>query len=170
MWSPRMVIRWPDRHPWAAAACAAPAKILDLGDRHPWAAVACAVPLTIVGLSAVVAYPLLFLPLLVLAGVAVVVMDIYTEQKRRAEKRPTTESEQRTQVAAVPEKRNVASKFEIRKDHAGKFRFQLKAANGEIIAASQGYETKAGADRAIQAVKTTAPNAKVEDLTQAEYS
>ncbi|MGZ4511856.1 MAG: YegP family protein [Mycobacterium sp.] len=169
MWSPRMVIRWLDRHPRAAAACAVPGKILDLAERHPWAAAAYAVPLTIVGLSAVVAYPLLFLPLLVLAGVAVVLMDIYTDQKRRAEKRPTG-TEPRTQVAAVPEKRNLASKFEIREDHAGKFRFQLKAANGEIIAASQGYETKAGADRAIQAVKTTAPNAKVEDLTQAEYS
>jgi uncharacterized protein YegP (UPF0339 family) len=27
--------------------------------------------------------------------------------------------------------------FEISKDHAGKFRFHLKAPNGEIIAASQ---------------------------------
>jgi uncharacterized protein YegP (UPF0339 family) len=35
----------------------------------------------------------------------------------------------------------MAAKFEISKDHAGKFRFHLKAANGEIIAASQGYET-----------------------------
>jgi uncharacterized protein len=35
----------------------------------------------------------------------------------------------------------MAAKFEISKDHAGKFRFHLKAPNGEIIAASQGYET-----------------------------
>jgi uncharacterized protein len=33
----------------------------------------------------------------------------------------------------------MAAKFEISKDHAGKFRFHLKAPNGEIIAASQGY-------------------------------
>jgi uncharacterized protein YegP (UPF0339 family) len=29
----------------------------------------------------------------------------------------------------------MAAKFEISKDHADKFRFQLKAPNGEIIAA-----------------------------------
>jgi uncharacterized protein len=40
----------------------------------------------------------------------------------------------------------MAAKFEISKDHAGKFRFHLKAPNGEIIAASQGYETKASAE------------------------
>jgi uncharacterized protein YegP (UPF0339 family) len=30
----------------------------------------------------------------------------------------------------------MAAKFEISKDHTGKFRFPLKAPNGEIIAAS----------------------------------
>jgi hypothetical protein len=38
-----------------------------------------------------------------------------------------------------------------------------KAPNGEIIAASQGYETKANAKKGIEAIKTHAPNAKVED-------
>jgi uncharacterized protein YegP (UPF0339 family) len=40
----------------------------------------------------------------------------------------------------------MAAKFEISTDHAGKFRFHLKAPNGEIIAASQGYETKVSAE------------------------
>jgi uncharacterized protein YegP (UPF0339 family) len=57
----------------------------------------------------------------------------------------------------------MAAKFEISKDHAGKFRFHLKAPNGEIIAASQGYETRASAEKGIEAIKTHAPNAKVED-------
>jgi uncharacterized protein YegP (UPF0339 family) len=39
----------------------------------------------------------------------------------------------------------MAARFEISKDDAGKFRFHPKAPNGEIIAASQGYETKASA-------------------------
>jgi uncharacterized protein len=47
----------------------------------------------------------------------------------------------------------MAAKFEISKDHAGKFRFHLKAPNGEIIAASQGYETKANAENGIQEIK-----------------
>ena len=40
IWSARMVMSWPDRHPWAAVAFAMPATIVDLGDRHPDAAVA----------------------------------------------------------------------------------------------------------------------------------
>jgi uncharacterized protein YegP (UPF0339 family) len=57
----------------------------------------------------------------------------------------------------------MAAKFEISKDKAGKFRFHLKAPNGEIIAASQGYESKASAEKGIEAIKTHAPKAKVED-------
>ena len=60
----------------------------------------------------------------------------------------------------------MAAKFEISKDKSGKFRFHLKAANGEIIAASQGYETRASAEKGIESVKTSAPGAKVVDLTE----
>jgi len=35
--------------------------------------------------------------------------------------------------------------------------------NGEIIAASQGYESKASAEKGIEAIKTHAPGAAVED-------
>jgi uncharacterized protein YegP (UPF0339 family) len=42
----------------------------------------------------------------------------------------------------------------------------LKAPNGEIIAASQGYETKANAEKGIEAIKTPAPGAKVEDHSE----
>lgn len=34
----------------------------------------------------------------------------------------------------------MSGKFEITKDKAGKFRFGLKAGNGEIIAVSEAYE------------------------------
>lgn len=59
----------------------------------------------------------------------------------------------------------MATKFEITKDHAGKLRFDLKAPNGEIIGASQGYETKANAEKGIGAIKTDAPSATVADET-----
>jgi uncharacterized protein YegP (UPF0339 family) len=49
-----------------------------------------------------------------------------------------------------------------------KFRFHLESANGEIIAASQGYETKASAEKGIESVKTSAPAAKVVDPTERE--
>jgi uncharacterized protein len=54
----------------------------------------------------------------------------------------------------------MATKFEISKDHAGKFRFHLKAPNGEIIAASQGYETKASAEKGIGRSTRTRPARK----------
>jgi uncharacterized protein len=60
----------------------------------------------------------------------------------------------------------MAAKFEISKDKSGKLRFHLKAPNGEIIAASQGYESKANAEKGIEAIKTHAPKAKVEDHSE----
>jgi uncharacterized protein len=60
----------------------------------------------------------------------------------------------------------MAARFEISKDYAGKFRFHLKAPNGEIIAASQGYGTKASAEKGIEAIKTHAPDANVEDHSE----
>ncbi len=59
----------------------------------------------------------------------------------------------------------MAAKFELFKDTAGKFRFHLKAANGEIIAASQGYTSKAAARTGIASVKDNAVSAPIEDLT-----
>ena len=56
--------------------------------------------------------------------------------------------------------------FEIYKDAAGKFRFRLKAANGETIAASEAYESKAGVKNGIESVKKNAPLASVKDKTE----
>jgi len=56
--------------------------------------------------------------------------------------------------------------FEIQKDKAGKFRFHLKAANGEIIAMSEAYETKKACENGIESVKKSAPIAKIKDLSQ----
>ncbi|HNQ28294.1 MAG TPA: YegP family protein [Aquaticitalea sp.] len=44
-------------------------------------------------------------------------------------------------------------KFEISTDKAGKFRFNLKAGNGQVILSSQGYESKAGCANGIESVK-----------------
>lgn len=55
-------------------------------------------------------------------------------------------------------------KFEIFKDKSMKYRFRLKASNGEIIASSQGYETKAALKKGINSVRLNAPLAKVEKI------
>ena len=57
--------------------------------------------------------------------------------------------------------------FEIQFDSAGKFRFHLKAANGEIIAASQSYLSRASAENGIASIKRNAPTAKIIDQTTA---
>ncbi len=49
-------------------------------------------------------------------------------------------------------------KFEMYKDKAGKFRFRLKAGNGQIILASEAYESKAGCKNGIQSVIKNAGN------------
>ena len=52
-------------------------------------------------------------------------------------------------------------KFEVYVDKAGEFRFRLKARNGEIIAASEGYKAKASCPNGIESVKKNAPDAEV---------
>ena len=52
-------------------------------------------------------------------------------------------------------------KFELYADKAGEFRFRLKARNGEVIAVSEGYKTKASCENGIESVKKNAPEAEV---------
>ena len=52
-------------------------------------------------------------------------------------------------------------KFEVYTDKAGEFRFRLKARNGEIVAASEGYKAKASCLNGIESVKKNAPEAEV---------
>lgn len=54
--------------------------------------------------------------------------------------------------------------YEVYKDKAGKFRFRLRAPNGEIIAVSEAYEAKAGCIKGVNAVKKYS-DAAIEDQT-----
>ena len=55
-------------------------------------------------------------------------------------------------------------KFEMYTDKAGEFRFRLKARNGEVIAASEGYKAKASCLNGIDSVRRNAPDAAVEKV------
>jgi uncharacterized protein len=55
--------------------------------------------------------------------------------------------------------------FEIQTNAPDKWRFHLKATNGEIIAVSESYISKQGAESGIASVKKNAPKAKIVDLT-----
>ena len=52
-------------------------------------------------------------------------------------------------------------KFEMYTDKAGEFRFRLKAANGQIIAVSEGYKTKKSCENGIESVRKNAADAPV---------
>ena len=52
-------------------------------------------------------------------------------------------------------------KFEVYLDKAGEYRFRLKARNGEIILASEGYKEKKSCLNGIESVKKNAPDAEV---------
>ncbi len=54
-------------------------------------------------------------------------------------------------------------KFEMYEDKAGEFRFRLKARNGQIIAVSEGYTTKAACENGIESVQKNAPIAETEE-------
>lgn len=53
-------------------------------------------------------------------------------------------------------------KFELYRDKADQFRFRLKARNGQIIAVSEDYTTKAACENGIESVRKNAPIAEVE--------
>jgi uncharacterized protein len=59
----------------------------------------------------------------------------------------------------------MAGKFEVFQDKAGKFRFRLKAGNGEIVATGEAYESKASAKKGVESVQRAAAGAAVVDLT-----
>jgi uncharacterized protein YegP (UPF0339 family) len=59
----------------------------------------------------------------------------------------------------------VSGIFELFTDLDGKFRFRLRAPNGEVIASSDIYPTWASAAEGIALVRATAVTAAVDDLT-----
>lgn len=57
----------------------------------------------------------------------------------------------------------MAGKFEVYEDKAGKFRFRLKASNGQIVASGEAYETKAAARKGCESVQKAATGAPIEE-------
>lgn len=52
-------------------------------------------------------------------------------------------------------------KFEVYQDKAGEYRFRLKAKNGEVVAVSEGYSSKANCLNGVSSVGRNAPDASV---------
>lgn len=54
-------------------------------------------------------------------------------------------------------------KFEVYADKKGEIRFRLKATNGQVIAASEGYKSKASCLNGIESVRKNAAEGRIEE-------
>ena len=98
-------------------------------------------------------------------GEVIASSEVYTSE---AACRKGIESVRRNAVEAKLEDQTVEDiakvthpKFEMYTDKAGEFRFRLKAKNGEIIAVSEGYKSKASCLNGIESVRKNAPEADI---------
>jgi uncharacterized protein YegP (UPF0339 family) len=60
----------------------------------------------------------------------------------------------------------MSGKYVLKKDNMGEFRFNLVAKNGEVIASSEGYGSKAAALKGIDSIRRNAVEAELVDDTQ----
>ncbi len=56
-------------------------------------------------------------------------------------------------------------RFERRETRAGKARFNLRAANGQVVGTSESYESTKARENGVASVGKNAPDAKVDDQT-----
>jgi len=61
-------------------------------------------------------------------------------------------------------------KFVVKKGTTGKFRFSLLSTNGQVVATSEAYNSKASAMGGVRSVKNLAADAEVEDQTTKEWA
>ncbi|MCV7237299.1 hypothetical protein [Mycolicibacterium celeriflavum] len=150
MGSWKKVTSRPDLRLWAARAVAMRAKVLGFVERYPWAVGVVAVPMTVLGLAGVAIYPYVFVPLLVLASLALIVVEACATQQEEAEHQAHVRSHEPRSAAANmlaepslpplgPEARMRAEAVEAR-SRATELWAQAKAAEARALAA----EARAG--------------------------
>jgi len=64
----------------------------------------------------------------------------------------------------------VPGKFVVKRGTTGKFRFNLLSTNGQVVATSEAYNSKASAMGGLRAVRSLAADAAVEDQTTKEWA
>ena len=77
----------------------------------------------------------------------------------------TTKAACENGIASVKKNAADEGRYETKEAKNGKFHFNLKAGNGQVIGSSQLYKTESGMKNGIASVGKNAPDAKVEDLT-----
>ena len=68
-------------------------------------------------------------------------------------------------IESVRKNSQTDERFERKETRAGKFRFNLRATNGQVIGTSESYESAKARDNGIASVAKNAPDAKLDDLT-----
>lgn len=68
-------------------------------------------------------------------------------------------------IESVKKNASEDKRYERKEAKNGKFFFNLKAGNGQVIGSSQMYESAASRDKGIESVKRNAPDASTDDQT-----
>ena len=87
------------------------------------------------------------------------------EQQPRAEKATTYPTYNPNTTKSIK-----GARFEVYTDVKGEYRFRLKAPNGEIIAASEGYTAKHNCLNGIKSVKENSSIAVIEEIEEIKES
>ncbi|HCO67192.1 MAG TPA: hypothetical protein DIT04_05470 [Dysgonomonas sp.] len=77
----------------------------------------------------------------------------------------TTKTNCNKGIESVKKNAPVDERYDKKEAKNGKYFFNLKATNGQIIGSSEMYESMSGRDNGIESVKKNAPEAEVVDLT-----
>jgi len=77
----------------------------------------------------------------------------------------TTKAACENGIASVKKNSQDSSKFDKLTAKNGKFYFNLKAGNGQIIGTSEMYESEAGRSNGIKSVQENAPESNIDDTS-----
>jgi len=67
-------------------------------------------------------------------------------------------------IESVQKNAGIDERYEVKESKSGKWLFNLKAANHQVILSSQLYTTEAGAQKGCDAVKRAADGAKIVEV------
>ena len=68
-------------------------------------------------------------------------------------------------IESVKKNSQTADRFVKKETASGKFRFNLTATNGQVIATSQNYDSESGCSNGMKSVAECAPGASTDDQT-----
>ncbi len=68
-------------------------------------------------------------------------------------------------IESVKKNSQDEGRFEEKKTSSGKYRFNLKAANGQVIGTSQSYDSASGCSTGMKSVAECSANATIDDQT-----